>query len=305
VWSTISRGVFRFPGVPSGALDQYAEATLWPLEVRGVHSHATALDLHDLCDIDPSRVNVTVPSGFRSTRTPPNVIRLHHENLPEHEITWHEGLPIVTVYRAILGSIQQHVGWSLIEQAIDTARRQGRLTREAGRRASRSPPPNGDGHRLSVSAKPHRIPGNLSHLQRLANAAAADAAVPAGGYRRWINTHVISAVLDRICDEEGDPLFALKRGAATELRLGLTARASKDYEAAFRARADDMLWPTRVARGAPSSSKSRPPRARPAKRSIAFPLALLIPSRSMAPRAHRVRVHTDDVQVAPDDLAGG
>ena len=86
-----------------------------------------------------------------------------------------------------------------------------------------------------------RLPGNLSHLQRLANAAAADAAVPAARYQRWINTHVLSAVLDRVRDEDGESLFALKGVAAIELRLGLTARASKDYDAAFRARAEDMV----------------------------------------------------------------
>src|SRR5215212_3176857 len=42
----VSRGVFRFPDVPAGPLDQYVAAVLWPLEVRGVLSHATALDLH-------------------------------------------------------------------------------------------------------------------------------------------------------------------------------------------------------------------------------------------------------------------
>ncbi|MGH2949334.1 MAG: type IV toxin-antitoxin system AbiEi family antitoxin domain-containing protein [Solirubrobacteraceae bacterium] len=124
----VSRGVFRFPDVPAGPLDQYVAATLWPLEVQGVLSHATALDLHELCDINPSRIDVTVPPGFRTIRTPPAVIRLHREAVPEDEITWHEGIPIVTVYRAIRGSIDQHVGWNLIEQAIDTGRRRGRLT---------------------------------------------------------------------------------------------------------------------------------------------------------------------------------
>jgi predicted transcriptional regulator of viral defense system len=124
----VSRGVFRFPDVPAGALDQYAEATLWPLEVQGVLSHASALDLHALCDINPARIDITVPRGFRTVRTPPTVLRLHREDLPEDEITWHEGLPIVTVHRAIVGAIEQHVGWNLIEQAIDTAGRTGRLT---------------------------------------------------------------------------------------------------------------------------------------------------------------------------------
>jgi predicted transcriptional regulator of viral defense system len=126
--TAISRGVFRFPDVPAGALDQYVEATLWPLEVQGVLSHATALDLHELCDINPSRIDVTVPRHFRTTRTPPGVLRLHRDDLPARDITWHEGLRVVTVRRAILGGIEQHVGWNLIDQAIDTARRTGRLT---------------------------------------------------------------------------------------------------------------------------------------------------------------------------------
>jgi predicted transcriptional regulator of viral defense system len=130
VVTPVSRGVFRFPDVPAGALDQYAEATLWPLEVQGVLSHATALDLHALCDINPIRIDISVPARFRTIRTPPKVLRVHREDVPERDVTWHEGLPIVTVWRAILGGIEQHVGWNLIEQAIDTARRTGRLTAE-------------------------------------------------------------------------------------------------------------------------------------------------------------------------------
>jgi hypothetical protein len=48
-------------------------------------------------------------------------------------------------------------------------------------------------------------------------------------------------VLDRVRDEDGEPLFTLEGGAAMELRLGITARASKDDDAAFRDRADAML----------------------------------------------------------------
>jgi hypothetical protein len=92
-----------------------------------------------------------------------------------------------------------------------------------------------------MSRRPGRPPGNLSHLQRLANAAAAQASMPVGRYQRWINTHIISAVLDRVRDEDGEPLFTLKGGAAMELRLGSNARASRDYDAAFRDRAEEML----------------------------------------------------------------
>jgi predicted transcriptional regulator of viral defense system len=130
VLEAVSRGVFRFKDVPTGPLDQYMAATLWPLTVRGTLSDATALDLHQLCDINPSRIDITVPRTFRTTRTPPAVLNIHREDLPEHDITWYEGIPIVTVYRAIRGSIDEGIGWNLIEQAIDAARRQGRLTAE-------------------------------------------------------------------------------------------------------------------------------------------------------------------------------
>jgi hypothetical protein len=92
-----------------------------------------------------------------------------------------------------------------------------------------------------VTDRTRRSPGNLSHLQRLANAAAGEQQIPIGRYQRWINTQIISAVLDRVRDQDGEPIFTLKGGAAMELRLGLSARASKDYDAAFRDRAGDML----------------------------------------------------------------
>ena len=45
---------------------------------------------------------------------------------------------------------------------------------------------------------------------------------------------VVSAALSKIVDEDGVPLFILKGGVAMELRFGLRARASKDYDTAFR-----------------------------------------------------------------------
>lgn len=130
----VSRGVYRFADVPPDELDQYMEAVLWPFPIRGALSHETALDLHDLCDVNPSRVHVTVPAGYRTTRTIPPMIELHREDLPAGEVGWHDGIPIVHPRRAIRGSVDNEVGWHLVEQAIATARRRGRITTaEAGR----------------------------------------------------------------------------------------------------------------------------------------------------------------------------
>lgn len=124
----VSRGVFRFADVPAGALDQYMEAVLWPFPAQGVLSHETALDLHDLCDVNPSRIHVTVPADYRTTRDVPHLFDLHREDLLREEIGWHDGIPIVSVRRAIRGSIENHLGWNLIDQAIAAARGRGRIT---------------------------------------------------------------------------------------------------------------------------------------------------------------------------------
>lgn len=78
---------------------------------------------------------------------------------------------------------------------------------------------------MSSSSGP---PANRSHLQRLANAAADVAAIPVGRYQRWINVQILSAVLDRVRDEDGDPLFALKGVAHTQRRHRRDAAASAD-----------------------------------------------------------------------------
>lgn len=124
----VSRGVYRFPVFPAGPLDQYFEMTLWPVG-GGVLSHATALDLHGLCDVNPARIHVTVRSHHRTNRELPPVMLLHRRTLAEGDITWHEGIPIVTPRKAILDGIEQHLGGDLIDQAIETAQARGLLRR--------------------------------------------------------------------------------------------------------------------------------------------------------------------------------
>lgn len=136
----VSAGVYRLKAVPAGRLDQYMACALWPRPARGVLSHATALDLHELCDVNPARIDVTVPAGYRTNRQPPGVLRLHREHLPDEDVTWMEVAPIVNVRRAITGGIEQGVGWNLIEQAIGTARGRGKLTKAQARELARMRP---------------------------------------------------------------------------------------------------------------------------------------------------------------------
>ena len=129
----LGHGLYRMPMVLPTQLDAYMEAVLWTGR-RGVLSHETALDLYELCDVNPSAIHLTVPSGFRTRKAVPEIYRLHRFDLDPAEVGWHEGIPIVTPERAILGGIEQGLGWQLIDQAIATARARGLITKQAAKR---------------------------------------------------------------------------------------------------------------------------------------------------------------------------
>jgi predicted transcriptional regulator of viral defense system len=126
-------GLYRMPMVPVTQLDAYMEAVLWTGR-RGVLSHETALDLHELCDVNPNAIHLTLPRGFRTRKAVPEIYRLHRFDLDPAEISWHEGIPIVIPERAILGGIEQALGWQLIDQAIETACARGLIAKPAADR---------------------------------------------------------------------------------------------------------------------------------------------------------------------------
>jgi len=79
-----------------------------------------------------------------------------------------------------------------------------------------------------------RPPANAKALETWISQKAHEDGVAVSRLRRGISLMVISAVLARLVDDEELPLFRLKGGVAMELRVGLEARASKDYDTAFR-----------------------------------------------------------------------
>jgi predicted transcriptional regulator of viral defense system len=123
-------GVYRLRLTPASPLDAYMEAALWPGRgVRGVLSHETALDLYRLSDVNPAKIDITLPRAHRIRREIPASYRIHHEDLSENDVTVFEGIPIVTPGRAIRQAHASHVGPALVGQAIDHGERDGWLNR--------------------------------------------------------------------------------------------------------------------------------------------------------------------------------
>lgn len=123
----VAYGVYRMKGIPRDELDEYMRAVLWPMGA-GVLSHETALDLYELCDVNPAGIDVTVPRGYRTHRPVPAPYRLHYRDLTSEQTARLRGLPIVTPLRAILDAVETHVRGELIEQAIQTAEQQSLIT---------------------------------------------------------------------------------------------------------------------------------------------------------------------------------
>lgn len=123
----VAYGVYRMNAIPPDELEEYMRAALWPMGA-GVLSHETALDLYELCDINPAHIDVTVPHRYRTHRSVPELYRLHPRDLASDQARQLRGLPIVTPLRAILDAIENRVRGELIEQAIQTAEQQSLIT---------------------------------------------------------------------------------------------------------------------------------------------------------------------------------
>ncbi|HTE58809.1 MAG TPA: type IV toxin-antitoxin system AbiEi family antitoxin domain-containing protein [Solirubrobacteraceae bacterium] len=126
----VSQGVYRIPFLPAGRLGAYMEAALWPVGVKGVLSHATALDLWEVSDINPAKIHITVPRAHRPQRALPRAYVIHRERLAPNEIDAIEGVPVVTLARAIRECAHDDVAPDLLEQAVRAGTARGLLDRQ-------------------------------------------------------------------------------------------------------------------------------------------------------------------------------
>lgn len=120
-------GVYRVPQIPATPYDRFMLAVLWTGAPETVLSHETALDLYDICDINPTTIHLTVSSKRRISREGGEAYSLHKENLKPNQTTWWEGLPIVTLSTAIEQSYKDGTPTYLLRQAIENGVKVGLL----------------------------------------------------------------------------------------------------------------------------------------------------------------------------------
>ncbi|MBU1227516.1 MAG: type IV toxin-antitoxin system AbiEi family antitoxin domain-containing protein [Actinobacteria bacterium] len=125
----VGHGIYRFPQLPVEPLGTYMLAALWAGE-DGVLSHDTALDIYELCDVNPAKVYLTTPHRKPRKRGGETYL-VHRENLEPEDVTRYEGLPIVTPATAVRQAIENGLPSRLATDAIRNARSRGLIDAES------------------------------------------------------------------------------------------------------------------------------------------------------------------------------
>lgn len=126
--SRAAHGIYRFDDFPSSANDAYMLAALWTAVPAAALSHDTALELYELCDVNPGKIHLTVPRYQRIRRAGGDDYVIHTQDLKPDQIGWWQGIRAVTEKTAIEQGIESHVPVHLLDQAIRTALARGRIS---------------------------------------------------------------------------------------------------------------------------------------------------------------------------------
>ena len=119
VLTSAGHGIYRVPGLPIDRYDEFILARLWA-KGRGVISHGSALLVHDLCDINPDKVHLTLPPEYRISRSGGEHYEIHIARLALDEIVDLEGVTLTTIVRT-LHDASTTVPRYLLAQAVATA----------------------------------------------------------------------------------------------------------------------------------------------------------------------------------------
>jgi predicted transcriptional regulator of viral defense system len=126
---SISVDIYHLVQFPRSDREQHV--ILWlQTDREGVLSHETALLLHELSDILPQRLHITVPPGFDpGSRQFDPTVELLRGDVADDEKCWLGPVPYTSALRTLRDCIAIGVSPDLIEQAIEQGLERGLFTR--------------------------------------------------------------------------------------------------------------------------------------------------------------------------------
>jgi hypothetical protein len=123
-WLRVGRGVYRLPEWPSGPHEELVRWALWSRQ-HAVVSHESALAVHDLGDVNPAKVHLSVPLAFRAKA---RGVILHRSVVPPTEKQEHSGFWVTTPLRSLVDVASGSLDVDHIASAISEALGRGLVT---------------------------------------------------------------------------------------------------------------------------------------------------------------------------------
>jgi len=133
-WIREHRGIYRLADFPTADRPDLMLWYLWSQNRQevpeGTYSHETALSLHELSDIMPSKIHMTVPKVFRRNGEIPEILILHRADLEANEAQEMLGVRVTRALRTIVDLLRAgHMDRTQLKRAVDEAIRRGLIRR--------------------------------------------------------------------------------------------------------------------------------------------------------------------------------
>lgn len=129
----VEHGLYRLPTVPHSEHDKLIRLTLWSRnrndEPQAVVSHESALVLHDLSELLPGEIHLTVPLKFR--KAAPSGCILHRAILSDRDVEERAGFWVTSVLRTLLDAAEGDVSEEQLEKGVFDALARGLVRRKA------------------------------------------------------------------------------------------------------------------------------------------------------------------------------
>jgi predicted transcriptional regulator of viral defense system len=124
------RGVYRLVHFPAGEHEELVIVWLWS-DKQGTFSHQTALALHGLSDVLPSKAHLSLPTSWRKRRlrVPPDVI-IHHRDVPKRGRAWFGAVPATSPRQTLNDCAHEKLAPDLLRQAAREAVSRGLVTKD-------------------------------------------------------------------------------------------------------------------------------------------------------------------------------
>lgn len=125
-WVRIERAIYRLPEWPAVEHEDLIRWTLWS-GGKAVVSHDMAMAVHELGDVLPAKVHLTVPRSFRKRAG--GIAILYRSSLSPEDIEERYGFRVTTPLRTILDAARAAMDVERLSGAVRDAVQRGLVTR--------------------------------------------------------------------------------------------------------------------------------------------------------------------------------